>query len=115
MSDTDYTEIVHVELPDGGGTIRAEVAVGAGDVSSLGDRLGLDEAQETIARVGRWAVQTVRQNLPEPPDEFEVQFGMKLALETGKIVSVLAKASGEASLTVRMAWNRDRPEPQGGQ
>lgn len=106
MSDSEFTEVLALELPDGGGLVRAEVAVGAGDVSGLGDRLPLHEVQETVERVGRWAVRTVRDHLPDPPDEVEVEFGIKLGLESGKVVGILAKASGETALTFRMSWKR---------
>jgi hypothetical protein len=106
VSDSEFTEILAVELPDGGGLVRAEVEVGAGDVSAFSERLPLHEVQETIQRVGRWAVRTVRDHMPEPPDEVEVEFGIKLGVESGKVVGILAKASGETALTFRMSWKR---------
>ena len=38
------------------------------------------------------------------PDEVSIEFGLELALKTGKLTSVLAEASGSASITVTVAW-----------
>lgn len=97
---------MEVELPDGG-TILAEVELPPGDAGLLDERFRLDAARDMVARVASWAVTTVREHAPAKPDTFEVEFGMKLAVESGKVVAVLGRASGEASLAVRMSWNGD--------
>lgn len=98
------TEIVEVELSDGT-VFNAEVAV-PGGVSDIGawDRLHLDQAKESIETITEWAVRSVRGALPEPPDRFGLEFGLKLAVKTGKLTSVLAEAGGEASITVKLEW-----------
>lgn len=108
MLESEYAEIAKVELPDGS-TIRAEVfPIGGADVSSITEKLRLDEAQDMVREMGRWVVETVNEKMPKPPGEFEVEFGIKLGLESGNLVSILAKANGEASFTVRMSWSRGR-------
>ncbi|WP_162907741.1 CU044_2847 family protein [Allorhizocola rhizosphaerae] len=97
-------EIVEVELPDGE-VILAEVAMVDSDVGAF-DRFRLDEARSAISKVGGWALQTVRSSLPEAPDRFGVEIGLKLAVKSGVLTSVLAEASGEASITVKMEWDR---------
>ena len=100
--------VMEVELSDGE-VIHAEVvSAGGGDVSAL-DRLPLGEAGDLVRRIGNWAAETVRSGLPERPDEFEITFGMKLGAKTGRLIGILAEASGEASFTVRMKWNGERP------
>lgn len=100
------TEIVEVELP-GGGVIAAEVALaGGGDVAAW-ERLRLEEATGTIRQVSGWVIDSVREALPNPPDRWGVEFGLKLAVKTGKLTSVLAEAGGEASVVVRLEWDRD--------
>ncbi|MCZ4605394.1 CU044_2847 family protein [Streptomyces sp. Lzd4kr] len=105
--EADYTETMAVELP-AGEVIRAEVSwTEPGDVSRITEKLRIDEVTDMVRHMGQWAVQTVSQGLPQRPDEFEVEFGVKLGLESGNLVGILAKASGEASLTVHMTWRKD--------
>lgn len=102
-----HARVVEVELQDGE-VIYAEVrAIGGADVS-VADRLRLDQASEAITRIGNWAAQTVRAGVPEHPDEFEVSFGLKLGAKSGKLIGILAEASGEASLNVCMKWNNTK-------
>lgn len=97
------TRIVEVELPEGE-IIYAEVLSTGGSDVSVADRLRLDKAGELISQVGAWASNVARVGIPEQPDKFEVSFGMKLGTKSGKLIGILAEASGEASLTVRMKW-----------
>ena len=99
-------EIVEVELPDGG-VIAAEVTVAGGGDVAVWERLQLEEATGTIRHVSGWVVDSVREALPDPPDRWCVEFGLKLAVKTGKLTSVLAEAGGEASVLVRLEWDRD--------
>ena len=76
------SQVAQVELPDGS-VIYAEVTpVGGTDVSAR-DKLRLDQAEDLLQRVGRWALDAVRTALPERPDELEVEFGMKLGVKGG--------------------------------
>jgi hypothetical protein len=43
------------------------------------------------------------------PDEAEVEFGVRLDLETGNLVSTITKAGGGAQFNVRFKWNIERP------
>lgn len=107
---SDRTRVAQVELPDGG-VIYAEVTpIGGGDVSAR-DKLRLDQAEDLLRRVGRWALDAVRTALPERPDEFELEFGMKLGVKGGSAFWILTEASGEASFRVCMRWNRDSVPP----
>lgn len=100
------SEIVEIELPDGE-TVLAQVTVLDPDVGAF-DRFRLDEARSAVARIGAWAHQVVTESLPEPPDRLGVQIGLKLAVKSGVLTSVVAEASGEASVTVTMEWDRTR-------
>ena len=39
--------------------------------------------------------------------KFEVEFGLELALKSGKIISMLAEAGATASVKVTLAWKGD--------
>lgn len=101
-------EIVEVEL-DNGEVILAEVTVAGGDVGVL-DRLKLSGAKTVIRSVGQWAKDSIHDGLPGAPQRFGVEFGLKLAVKSGELASVLASVAGEATLTIKMEW-----EPSGKQ
>lgn len=101
--------IVELELPDGE-VVLAEVAAVGGDVGAF-DRFNLDQARVAVARIGAWAKQSMLTALPEPPDRFGVEVGVKLVVKSGALLGVLAETSGEASLTFTMEWDRPRADP----
>ncbi|WP_412538514.1 CU044_2847 family protein [Longispora sp. K20-0274] len=89
--------------------MHIEVDVQDGDISSwkVGNvPWGQVEAQ--IAQIGTWVTQAVKSALPDAPSRVGVDFGVKLTAETGKVLGVLAKASGEASLVIRLEWEPQR-------
>ncbi|MFR9721915.1 CU044_2847 family protein [Streptomyces sp. MS19] len=67
----------------------------------------LDTVRESIRGIAEWAAETMHDHLPRRPDAFEIEFGLKLAVESGALTSVIAKAGGEAALVVRMTWNAE--------
>ncbi len=101
-------EIVEVELPDGE-VILAEVAVIDDDIGAF-DRLRLDQARSAVIKIGSWAKETLQKGLPEPPDRFAVEIGLKLAVKSGLLTSVLAGAASEASVVIKMEWDVRKPE-----
>jgi hypothetical protein len=114
---------VAIDLGDGS-TVQAEVigevafehaedADGFGDVG-LRDRtaqvgsavaLTLDEVRNTVRGIGRWAAESITQGEAGAPDSFEVEFGLKLAVKSGKLLGVIAEAGTEAALTIRLSWD----------
>ena len=42
-------------------------------------------------------------SLAEPPDEVEVEFGVKMSVETGAII---AKSSAEANFKINLTWKK---------
>ncbi|WP_327368383.1 CU044_2847 family protein [Streptomyces sp. NBC_01217] len=110
-------EVVEVLL-DGGGTVSVEVPDDAPvieRVSRNGDALRstADTLQDALARI-RPAVDAVVGQLRDaasPPDEVNVQFGIKITAEAGVVV---AKAATEANFTVSATWRRDEARPVDG-
>jgi hypothetical protein len=117
------TGAVTIELDDGT-TVEAEVigdlrfqerddTAAFGDVG-LRDRaarageavaLTLDQVRDTVRGMGRWAAETVTGPAAGNPDAFEVEFGLKLAVKSGRLMGVVAEAGSEAGLTVRLSWD----------
>jgi hypothetical protein len=99
---------VQVELPTGE-VIWARVTVdGPQNVTSGGlQRLDVSDLGQTVRGISaslRQAVSTLT------PDEVQVEFGLELALKSGKIISMLAEAGTTASVKVTLAWKGDATE-----
>lgn len=98
------TEIVPIVV--GERVVHAEVSVPAGGDVSVLDVVGNATAlQEQITGIAEWVGGSLKAALPRRPDRVGVDFGVKFALKSGKLLSVLAEASGEASLVVRLEWD----------
>lgn len=117
------TSAVTIELEDGT-TVEAEVigdlrfqdvdeSTSFGD-AGLRDRaarageavaLTLDQVRDTVRGLGRWAAETVTGPEAGNPDAFEVEFGLKLAVKSGRLMGIVAEAGSEAGLTVRLSWD----------
>jgi len=100
------SEIIEIELSDGA-TMLAEVEILDGDVA-LTDRMKLDEIGPAAAKLGTWAKDAALKAMPQWPDRFGVQIGVKLAVKGGVLTSIIADVSGEASLVVTMEWDVSR-------
>jgi len=112
------TEIVEVELPDGT-TVAAEVLV-ADTIADVGvaDRLRLGEAGKSIEAFVSWAVGAIGMAQPEDAEPSEsapegmvlrrlgLEFGLKLAVRSGALTSIIAQAGGEATAVFRLEWER---------
>ncbi|MEU6824136.1 CU044_2847 family protein [Streptomyces atriruber] len=100
---------------EGGDVAFRRAAARAGDAVAM----SLDHIRDTVRSMGRWAAETVHGDEAGDPDGFEMEFGLKLAVKSGRLVGVIAEAGSEASLTVRLSWDlasrRDPGTPTGGQ
>jgi hypothetical protein len=93
-----------VELADGT-TILAEVTVtSAGGDATAFRRLKMADLRRDLCRIGQLVHDAVSGALADPPKRYGVEFGVKLVVETTGLATVLAKASGEATLVVRLEW-----------
>jgi poly-gamma-glutamate capsule biosynthesis protein CapA/YwtB (metallophosphatase superfamily) len=90
-------------LPNGA-AIKVEVVTtgGAQDVAVL-QAFSLESLEKAIAGFAEIAKKTLSN---AAPDSMELELGLNLGLEGGKLISMLAHAKSEASLTVRFGWNR---------
>lgn len=99
---------VQVELPTGD-VIWARVTVdGPQNVTSGGlQRLDVEDLRRTV----RGLSTTLRQAVEDlAPDEVQVEFGLELALKSGKLISLLAEGGATASAKVTLTWkNGDTP------
>ncbi|GAA4699362.1 CU044_2847 family protein [Phytohabitans rumicis] len=99
------TRTVPITLPDGS-TILAEVTAASTGGDAGRRQLRLDDIREDIARISQFMSETLTRALPDPPRRYGVEFGLKLGVETTGLTSILAKATGEATVVVRLEWER---------
>jgi hypothetical protein len=103
--DAMSSKPLQVELPTGE-VIWAQVAVeGPQNVASSGlQRLDVEDLGRTVRGVSASLRAAVHGLVP---DEVQVEFGLELALKSGKLVSMLAEAGATASVKVTVAWKGD--------
>src|SRR5262245_5287606 len=94
---------------DGGGTVllESDEALGALPVSALGDRAtqavsALEASLDSIRSLAASMMSRLHEDLPNPPQEVELTFGIKASAEMNALV--VAKAGGEANFTVKLKW-----------
>lgn len=110
MSNSQPDSIIRVEFKTQPG--RQEVSLGDIPKQKLAElsELAGTRAMETIQQMAQRTVNTVN-TLSDPPHQVQITFGINFDMESGAII---AKASGEASVTVKLTWNRpDRSDGQG--
>lgn len=95
-----------MQLPTGE-VIWARMAVdGPQNVASGGlQRLDVEELSRAIRGLSASLHQAVDSVMP---DEVEIEFGLELALRSGKVISVLAEAGATASVKVTLGWKGDK-------
>ncbi|MBQ1019821.1 hypothetical protein KBX71_18410 [Micromonospora sp. D93] len=97
------SKLVQVELPTGD-LIWAWVAVdGPTNVASgVLQKLDVEDLRKTVRGVSTSLPEAVNDLVP---DAVQVEFGLELALKSGKLTSVLAEAGATASVKVTLTWN----------
>jgi len=120
------TEIIEIAMPDGA-VINAEVSV-SDSITDVGvrGRLNIGEAKESITSFVHWAVNGLELSIGDgiaDSQEAELapqgmrlgrvglEFGLKLAVKTGTVTSVIAAVGGEATAVVRLEWERCHERP----
>lgn len=95
--------LIEVDEPEAaGGVVRAgrpgEVVARAGQT--------FESAMDRIKPAARVVIAKLR-SLSDPPDEIEIEFGLKMSAEAGAIVAV---AGAEANYKVTLIWKRGETE-----
>ncbi|MFF4338608.1 CU044_2847 family protein [Kitasatospora sp. NPDC001540] len=109
MTNAAEPGTVEIALDDGTvlyAALRPGPGRRAGDAGAVSAAVthSLGEVRRTVRAVGRWARETAQQ--AGDPDEFEVEFGLDLGVKSGRLIGVLAEASAQAGLVVRLSWKR---------
>ena len=99
---------VSFSLPDGG-TVQAEVADQPGHITRGGTRGDIPDPtmafDAALAKLKPICAAIVRQasELAQQPEEFSVEFGVKLNAEAGVVI---AKTAAEANLKFSVKWKK---------
>jgi hypothetical protein len=99
---------VSFSLPDGG-TIQAELAEPSGQATRGGTRGDIPDPtmafEAAMAKLKPICSAIVKQakEMVEQPEEFSVEFGIKLNAEAGVVI---AKTSAEANLKISVKWKK---------
>lgn len=102
------SRVVEVVLPTGQVIFARVNDDGPADVSLGAGRWAFpaDELERTVEGV----VQSVSSALRRVrPDGIGIEFGIELAVKSGKLTSVLAEGTAKASLTVTLSWTNGNP------
>jgi hypothetical protein len=104
------SELVEYELADGTRVLVEVDEAGAGPVTRGGRREDLvtradgtlEQALRRIGPVTAAAFEQLRQ-VANPPDEIDIEFGVKLSADLGAII---ARTGGEANFQISLRWRR---------
>jgi hypothetical protein len=102
-------ELIEIQMPDGEIAL-AEVSIMDKDVGTL-DRFNISDISTSAARIGGAIHQAIQRGMPGRPHRIGIDIGLKLVVKSGVLTSVLAEASGEASIVIRLDWDAHR-EPE---
>ncbi len=111
---------IHFHHPDGGDVwVEVDEPGPEGSVGSVGvGPVGIaDHVRQTVTEVERWVEQDLQrtlrhqaeivlgavQELPDPPTELEISFGLKITAEGNVVVS---KAGLEGHYSIKLVWKR---------
>ncbi len=91
--------LVEVEEPDRGGMVPVARGEGVPEKARKTFEAALDKVRPAAA-----AIIGKLHSLHDPPDEIEVEFGLKMSAEAGAVV---ASSGLEANYTVKLIWRKE--------
>lgn len=104
----EEADLVTAILPNGSEIIVVALdSGGSQDVAAFG-KLGFDHVEQAIEGMGEMVQKALSTCVP---DTVEVEFGLGIKLESGKLIGLLASGSGEASLKLKLTWNNADRKP----
>ena len=98
----DESTTINVQAEDLGGEEYVEDLGGEEYIASrLPSTPAFDEISSTIEGIAKTVVTTLRKIRPS---KGIVEFGLQIAVESGKLTTLLVKGSGAASLKITLEW-----------
>jgi hypothetical protein len=99
--------LIDTILPNGTAIKVAALSAGTAHDVSFARALRLDTFEDAISGIAEMAKNAVQSLAPE---DVEIEFGLGLTVEAGRLVSLLTSVGTAASVAVRLRWHR----PAGG-
>jgi hypothetical protein len=93
------TTIIPLELADG--TIVRVEATPIGEQQVAFHQRPFKEATDAIKAVAKELGQVLQE---VKPDKASVKFGLEIAIESGKLTTLIVKGSGKANLEITLEW-----------
>ncbi len=107
------TKIVPILLEDGSVIkVQATKLSGTQDVASIDDYISLAEIADTIRRLATGLIGSVRE---AGPTKASITFGLEVAVESGKLTSLLVKGGGKGNLEISLEWELGKREGKRGE
>ncbi len=109
MTELETTEIL-IEWPEQYGIRKASVGESLDQLRAESQRamnLAMSSIRSMASRVSR-AIREIEQEAR--PDEVEVEFSLKLDLEAGIAIPMVAKTTAGGQFTVKYKWTLKKPE-----
>jgi hypothetical protein len=82
-------------------TVTVEVADLGGQRQVTSELLNFDQVSGVIEKISRSLVEPVKKAAPKTAT---VEFGLAMALESGKLTALWVKGTGSANLKVKLKW-----------
>ncbi len=107
-------ELVRFGLDDGGSVIveiaSSDPGIARASRASDAIRSAATSFESAMGGVRDAAFSTLRhfRDIPQPPDEVTIEFGVELSAEVG---AVIAQTAATAHLQVTLAWRRSASQP----
>jgi len=111
------TDWVRFELDDPDGSVLVEIEPEEGLERLARGRDNFTQARETFehamtdVRDAASAALRKFKEMPTPPDEVEIEFGVKLSASAG---AVIAKTGVEGQLVIKIKWHREHNREKNG-
>jgi hypothetical protein len=97
-----HTEIIPVQISDNV-TIMVEAdSFGGEEDVGVTDAFNFDEITQTIEAIANSITDTFNRVKPK---KAQVELGLKIGVESGKLTTLLVKGSGEANLKITLEWS----------
>jgi hypothetical protein len=100
MASGTRTELIKARTADGK-IIHVQATMLGGEEDVAGGVMSFDGVADALQEVSKIIAITISSVKPE---KASVEFGLEIAVESGKLTAMLVKGSGTASLKVKLEW-----------
>ena len=95
------TEIIPVRISDQVTIMVEATSLGGEEDVSVTDALNFSEVTNAIEAIANSVTETFNRVKPK---KAQVEFSLKVGIESGKLTTLLVKGTGEANLKVTLEW-----------